>query len=132
MKLNSKKILAIMLFVIAAVSIVFAILCFSEHGYSSWCSYESYGGDAYTGIQNAAADTANNISDLQYDLVYISGYAFILVGLVFALLGVYNILASKDDEKAEAACKASSKNQAQLLSNIENLLKEAIVHKGDE
>ena len=29
-----------------------------------YMGFETYGGDAYTGIQNAAARTANNVQDL--------------------------------------------------------------------
>lgn len=44
-------------------------------------SYESnlaYGGDAYTGIQNASAQAANNIMDLA-DIVSMGMFAFLLV-----------------------------------------------------
>ena len=44
-------------------SIILGIIVSGEY-YSGWESNISYQGDAYTGIQNAAAQTANNVLDL--------------------------------------------------------------------
>lgn len=41
---------------------------------------ERYGGDAYTGIQNAAADAANNVDSLSVTIIIISGISFVVVG----------------------------------------------------
>ena len=37
--------------------------------------YEEYGGDAYTGIQHAAADTANNVIDVVGAVIFATGIA---------------------------------------------------------
>lgn len=42
-----------------------------------YASCERYGGDAYTGIQNAAADTCNNVSTLTESVNY--GFGSILL-----------------------------------------------------
>lgn len=58
------------------VSLFFGIMMYSmPTGY--WESSERYGGDAYTGIQNAAAQTANNVQDLAQ--IAQQGFAFVLM-----------------------------------------------------
>ena len=44
-----------------------------------WEASISYGGDAYTGIQNAAAQTANNVQDLAE--IAAMGFGFLLISL---------------------------------------------------
>ena len=50
----------------------------------SWEASNSYGGDAYTGIQNAAAQTANNVQDLAD--IAAKGFGWILVVLGLAII----------------------------------------------
>ena len=80
--------------VCSIVCFLFAILCFfvidSEVYSGSQASFETYGGDAYTGIQNAAAKTANNvyanseaIEKLLVALKSISIISLIIAGLYF-------------------------------------------------
>lgn len=55
-------------------------------------SYEtdySYGGDAYTGIQNAAAQAANNIQETNYILV--QGFSYLLIVLGLALVAYFGL-----------------------------------------
>lgn len=61
-------------------ALIAAIYIFSMH-HGGYENYLSYGGDAYTGIQNAAAQTANNVRSLA-DIVK-AGF-----GSLFAILGV--------------------------------------------
>lgn len=49
--------------ILGVVAIVLGIMCFTKDT-GDYESNRSYGGDAYTGIQNAAAETARNIKDL--------------------------------------------------------------------
>ena len=68
-----------LLIVLALASFLAAILIFGMNtGYYE--SNISYGGDAYTGIQNAAAQTANNIT-------YMAEILRGSFGTLFALLG---------------------------------------------
>ena len=53
----------IIIMIIGILSIILGIICFTKDN-SAHSSYYSYGGAAYTGIQNASAATANRISDL--------------------------------------------------------------------
>lgn len=59
------------------ISVIIGMAIALKDNPTSYSSYETYGGDAYTGIQNAAAHAANNISHL-FDL-FQSGIAAVLV-----------------------------------------------------
>jgi len=94
-----KKVLSIGLIAIGITAIVFAIICFNERPwYIGYCDYvykEVYGGDAYTGIQNAAAQTASNIYYLDRNFTHAvslftdcMGYLFLIVGLLLLLMGM--------------------------------------------
>ena len=53
-----------------------------------WISFEetdyiTYGGDAYTGIQNAAADTANNVAKACGILCSVMGFIILCAGVLF-------------------------------------------------
>lgn len=60
------------------------ILGFVAYGYDtgSWEGGFTYGGDAYTGIQNAAAQTANNVQDLTELVCFGVGSVLLVAGLV--------------------------------------------------
>ena len=58
------------------ITFIFGICLMTTEFYGEYEANTSYGGDAYTGIQNAAAATANNVDDLgnfQSDVVHIAG-----------------------------------------------------------
>ncbi len=79
------KLLKIFCLVLGVVSLIFALTVFSGSvGYYE--SSKSYGGDAYTGIQNAAAQSANNILYLGETIRTALG-AFLLVQGLCLLLG---------------------------------------------
>ena len=63
-----KKVNAIVKLITNVISIlitfIFGICLMTTEFYGEYESNSSYGGDAYTGIQNAAATTANNVDDL--------------------------------------------------------------------
>lgn len=63
----------------------------------------TYGGDAYTGIQNAAAQTANNVynvGELLEEMYYVermyTGIVFVVAG---SLLSLYDIANNKKPKK---------------------------------
>lgn len=98
-----KKILSIGLIVLGVAVLVFAIYqsaCVPFYTYrGTMVGYKIYGGDAYTGIQNAAADAANNIYALNVEfcntmeifssilicLCYIVALLLILIGVTKAI-----------------------------------------------
>lgn len=86
--------------IIGIISIIESVAIFGMQtgGYET---SKSYGGDAYTGIQNASAQTANNISYLA-DIVQ-KGFAAILFvfGLTMIFLFATKVLEhKKNDEKS--------------------------------
>ena len=94
MKMKINKFLSIALILIGIVAIVFAILC-SEMYAGSYISSYSYGGDAYTGIQNAAADTGNNVRAASARIFEIAEYSFILIGLILEAIGISGLIKEK-------------------------------------
>ena len=60
------------------LSVIFGIIMFGK-SIGSYESASSYGGDAYTGIQNAAAQTANNVKALSE--ITKTGFAFFLIAI---------------------------------------------------
>ena len=100
MNLN-KKGLALILVIIAFVALVFSVICFAQDTSFSKGSTESnisYGGDAYTGIQNAAAQGATNayytnkaLQEFATTVKVISGFFFLLVAVVSGLSALYTI-----------------------------------------
>lgn len=92
----NKKMLKVFGVILGVLAIVLAIVVYNlDVGYYE--NYETYGGDAYTGIQQAAAQTANNV-------VYVgqmirTGFASILAihgGVLLA--GAFCIDTSKKEE----------------------------------
>ena len=72
-----------LIFVVAALcSFYFSHKCFDERA-GSYVSEKTYGGDAYTGIQNAAAKNAADVAEIVQKGF---GYFFIVSGII--LLGV--------------------------------------------
>lgn len=95
--MGNKKFLGISFIVTAVLSVALAISCFlMATGRRE--NFERYGGDAYTGIQNAAATTANNIQYLNENITTIAGFAFVIIAVVLADLGIYNLLTVKQIE----------------------------------
>ena len=124
MKKTIKKtdlIFSIAIIAVGVLAIVFAVLSlFSGSNNSLYTmDFERYGGDAYTGIQNAAARTANNIYHLNKNLISmfsIFGYGLMVVGLLVVLYGakklLNTVLASKKTTAIETSAQANStKNQ---------------------
>jgi len=58
-----------------------------------WESSQSYGGDAYTGIQNAAAQTANNVQDLAEVAAFGIGALLLIFGLFMIFYFLTKVLA---------------------------------------
>lgn len=63
------------------LSILFAFVARFGGKTLYYVSSSSYGGDAYTGIQNAAATTANNLKSFDENIGLIASLIFIVAGL---------------------------------------------------
>ena len=95
--------------------IVIAIICFANNAYEysadyEYTRYETYGGDAYTGIQNGTADTARNVAEAGRTIRFklceileevdaIAGFAFIVAGLIMIVFGVDGFMVNKKISK---------------------------------
>lgn len=77
------------------ISIIFGFII-SGMSTGSWENNTSYGGDAYTGIQNAAAQTANNVQDLAEILKIGSAFALIIFGI--AMICYFGLKLFKNSE----------------------------------
>lgn len=103
-----KKVIGFVLIIIGVVTLIFSGNC-NAIGLRSWNkinpSKEWYGGDAYTGIQQAVVDTARavedateNIRHLDLTIQQVSTYVFVVVGLVIIVIGV-NIFWERIEEE---------------------------------
>lgn len=79
------KIAASAIGVFAGIYAMFYSLAFQSSPSVNYISDEIYGGDAYTGIQNAAADTGNNIMGLAYYLDDVLSAAILIAGLFMTM-----------------------------------------------
>ncbi len=112
-KFDQKNLFYYILLAIALVSLIFAIVCFctdTSYAFGGRESNATYGGDAYTGMQNASAQTATNVYYLNRNIeiltssvVTIGGFFFLLVALCFALAGIKGLGLLEIKPKAEAA-----------------------------
>jgi len=68
------------------ISIALGFDAMSNSGGRYSPSYK-YGGDAYTGMQNAAADAANNISDMEQSVCEAIGYVSLAIGFGLNVAG---------------------------------------------
>lgn len=66
------------------VSTILGIVCYVMNT-GSYESSETYGGDAYTGIQNAAAQTANNVQYLTAAVKFGFGSVLLIAGFVLII-----------------------------------------------
>lgn len=73
--------------IIGVISIIFSIDCFTFSDLDFELS-KSYGGDAYTGIQQACAKTSENLSSLTYRVQYGFGAILLIAGLGFLGVGL--------------------------------------------
>ena len=93
-----KKFKLIVLLATGILSIILGIVCFGmDEGY-----YESsytYGGDAYTGIQNASAQSANNTRALAKITRFGFGSVLLVGGISLVASGLSAF--EKDEEKAD-------------------------------
>lgn len=118
--MKRKRFIASGFWFIAVLSLIFAFICFGlDMGDTNGSAVdkEYYGGDAYTGMQQASAQAANNayfatlnLYCLGKGVAKISGMAFIIVSLVFGTLGLAEYI-DWDDEKAKSYKKEQTQKE---------------------
>ena len=90
-----------------AIGIIALVKSSSVNGesfYSRYTEHNYYGGDAYTGIQNAAADAANNASDLSGCICAGFSAVLLIAGLIlicFCLFKIFEVLSYSSNKKDE-------------------------------
>lgn len=92
-----KNIRTIIFIVIGVISIGLSIRCFSfkEMDYER---ASMYGGDAFTGIQNAGAQTSENVKDLAKIVQFGFGSVLLVAGLGFLGIGLTTPMTGKQSE----------------------------------
>jgi hypothetical protein len=83
----SKNIKKILLVVIGIIAIILSIRCYTIKECDS-AEKTIYGGDAYTGIQNAAATTSENIKELAEIVKFGFGSILLISGLTLLAIGI--------------------------------------------
>ena len=90
-----RRILRSIIFIVIGISAIVFANEMDDKG-SPWpAECQSYGGDAYTGIQNAAAKTCQQVSYMNDTLKYGFFYTLLAAGLGFIGCGV-NIVLKED------------------------------------
>ena len=90
-----QKLRAFLFTVIGLVSLLLSIRCFSFDSLD-YESINTYGGDAYTGIQNAAAMTSRNVKELAEIVQFGFGSILLVVGLSLAGYGLTDSVEKKN------------------------------------
>lgn len=152
-KKSAKTFMGIMFIVMAVIALASAlIIFFSDYTYYSsgiYVSYEYYGGDAYTGIQNAAADTANNVGRLISNTAELEELAqtavalfFVILTLLFVTFGIKNLMEAKTNPVPVAAENApqpaaeekkpeGNEGLVEQLQKYKKLLDEGVISEAD-
>ncbi len=80
------------------LAVILAFVCFGKYeGYIE--SSKSYGGDAYTGIQNASAQAANNTYHLAEITKFAGGSILLVIGLISIVGFGAKIVDDLEDDK---------------------------------
>ena len=93
----AKQIRTFLLCGVGVISIILSIKCFSFDRLDSE-SRSMYGGDAYTGIQNAAATTSKNVSELASIVQFGFGSLLLINGLTLLAFGLTSPIEKKVKE----------------------------------
>lgn len=92
-----KTIRGVLLCIVGVISIGLSIASYSiETSYFE--TYEIYGGDAFTGIQHAAATTSRNVADLKDCVKFGFGSLLLITGLSLLAFGATSFSSEKQEE----------------------------------
>ena len=113
-----KKIYAVIFLLIGITSIILGTICYSmEDGHRDF-NY-SYGTDAYTGIQDGVAQTANNVQYLTEITSFGFGSVLTVAGVFMLVFGIKTLNAENNKEKQAAAPKNSDEPTKEECSEQE-------------
>lgn len=97
----------ILLIFVGIVSIGLSVSCFiSDTG--DYVSEEFYGGDAYTGIQHAAAETGQNVRALTVIVSKGFGSVLLIYGMTLIAIGVSGAIQKKEKSDTQECVSTTS------------------------
>lgn len=99
--MNALKIVRSIAFVIISIVAFTFSSKIDDMNNGDYVSSSRYGGDAYTGMQNASAETGCNVYKGNQILQKGFKYTFILVGLGFLAIGITPTIQSQKGENKE-------------------------------
>jgi hypothetical protein len=104
-----KNIRTFLLCAVGIFSVILSIKCFSIED----LNYETrsfYGGDAYTGIQNAAAITSKNVKELASIVQFGFGSLLLVNGLTLLAFGLTSPIQKKESEDTKTIGTSSAES----------------------
>lgn len=96
-----KKVISILGIITGAISVVLSFVIF-DMNVGAYEASHTYGGDAYTGIQNAAAQTANNIIKVSEILKFGFGCVLLIGGLSLVLFSIKSLITEIQSNNAKS------------------------------
>lgn len=96
----ARNIRTVILIIIGVISIGLSIRCFSFKELSSEPK-SMYGGDAFTGIQNAGAQTSENVMELAKIVQFGFGSVLLVAGLGFLGVGLTSPMTKKSEDEEQ-------------------------------
>lgn len=119
-----KRIRTFLLCGVGVISIILSIKCFSFDRLDSEPK-SMYGGDAFTGIQNAAATTSKNVSELASIVQFGFGSLLLINGLTLLAFGLTSPIEKKVKEN-------NGENVTAIKSEPETTANESDVNQNKE
>lgn len=116
-----QKIRAIVFIFIGIIAIGLSIKCYTIKD----LDYESksmYGGDAFTGIQNAASQTSKNVKELAAITQFGFGSLLFVMGLTLVGIGLTTPMDSKKNEKDFSIAEEIPQAEQTEINSMENPL----------
>ena len=101
------------------LSVVFGFVV-SNMSTGYWESSKNYGGDAYTGIQNAAAQTANNVQDLAEILK--TGISFGLIVFGIAMISYFGLKIFNAESKKVSTYDVENYTRGEMKPEVQTIV----------
>lgn len=89
------------------IAAILGFICFSKQDAGSYLMDYTYGGDAYTGIQNAAAGTGRNVNALTDVVAFGFGCVNLVLGMALCTFGAFQKAVLRKEAAAEAGSGAA-------------------------
>lgn len=118
--MNNKKIKSVVFVIIGVVSLILSFACFGKYeGYIT--KDQAYGGDAYTGIQNALADVSSDIVMLNRVVKFGVGSLLLVSGLLIGSVGIFGVIETNPAPVTGNTVSTGLRSQNENRANSEKL-----------